>query len=198
MARHVSAVCHPLSRYEQMRLDHRLEAEKIDRQASEYMRSQSANAVPGEIVESAPQLYAQASTLDPDRYLHRKPFLATNEIRLRRFAETVVKEKDGSVTVTRYPNIDMNDRWWEWEEESGLRTTIEPYTLRAEHTAPSASVFALRKQITYGLSSRVTVGTLRYKELCIHCGHRWFPHRDRYPPPFCPNCKIKEYDRRLI
>lgn len=56
--------------------------------------------------QEIPAYFNQLSSLDQERFMYLPPFLKPDQIRERRFGENA------------------NDRWWEWEEELGLESTM--------------------------------------------------------------------------
>lgn len=56
------------------------------------------------------------STLNSPRFLYTRPIMAANKIRLERFGEMRFVQ-DGQIIVVKYPDVLMNDNWWEWEAE---------------------------------------------------------------------------------
>jgi len=55
------------------------------------------------------------STLCSPKLIYRRPILARNEIRMRRFAE-LRHIRDGKLVVVKLLDNGMNDNWWEWEQ----------------------------------------------------------------------------------
>lgn len=52
--------------------------------------------------------FRSLNSLDAARFLYLPPFLKRGEVRRRRFGG----------------DVNMNDRWWEWEEELGLKSAL--------------------------------------------------------------------------
>jgi hypothetical protein len=148
--------------------------------------------------EDSMEWFEIKSTIAPSVVMYYPPFLRRNEIRKRRFAEM---ERDGEIVRT---GDEMNDRWWEWEDELeyqpvGHQSNEDAPGLRrlVENSAPALPnrlhrvVRVLRGRRGVAQDERINP-TLA----CNQCGHIWYPQESRWTdddPKICPKCRSRKW-----
>lgn len=136
----------------------------------------------GFVEQEEPQEEPQSvrSTLEAEALIFYPPFLGHNDIRKRRFAE--MKYKGDIIRTDNAAN--MNDHWWEWEEERDLppsKLAIQGLTsYYTENTAPFGTDHVLRQR--------------NFDHRCYKCLHTW---KGVEQSRQCPKCGHRQENRKI-